>query len=135
MIKFTRPSRIIAAVLVLVSMLFMQLVLAGYVCPKSNADEPMSKTASMAITATEMPGCEQMDVAQPSLCHANAHTVQQSLDKHELPAVQPFIPSTISVVLANVIAPTALNFFDLNTARQSGAPPLPLAIRNCCFRI
>lgn len=133
--KFTRPSRLVAALLALVSMLFMQLVLAGYVCPKASADVPMSGMVPMSATAAEMPGCEQTDIAQPSLCHASAHAVNQSLDKHELPSVQPFVPAAMSLVLVHVVVRSPSNPVELNTARQSGGPAPPLAIRNCCFRI
>ena len=133
--KITRPSRIVGAVLALVSMLFMQLVLAGYVCPKPAVDASLPTVAEMTMMVADMPGCDQMDVVQPSLCHASAHTLHQSLDKHEIPAVQPFVPGAMSLVLAHVALPNPVNPVDRNTVRQSGAPPPPLAIRNCCFRI
>ena len=133
--KIIRPHRIVSAVLALVSILFMQLVLAGYVCPKGSPDAQRVKAAAMASMLEEMPGCEQMDVVQPGLCHASVHTVDQSLDKHELPPVQPFVPATISLVLVHIATPTPANPVELDTARRSGAPPPPLAIRNCCFRI
>lgn len=133
--KLTGQSRVIAALLALVSMLFMQLVLAGYVCPKASVDSSASEMAAMSTTVSDMPGCDQMDTAQPSLCHASTHATHQSLDKHELPSVQPFVPTTMSLVLVNLVIPSSTSPFERNTARQSGAPPPPLAIRNCCFRI
>ena len=139
--KFSRPSRVISAFLALVSMLFMQIVLAGYVCPKPGAELSMPRMAAMAAmaamsaTAIDMPGCEQMDVVQPSLCHASVYTVHQSLDKHESPSVQPFVPASISLILVHAVPPVPSSQFAFNTTRQSGAAPPPLAIRNCCFRI
>ena len=132
-----RPSRVIGALLAIISMLFMQLVLAGYVCPKAPVDAP---AASMSVSAgpvamADMPDCEQMDVVQPGLCHANAHPLDPSLQKPELPSVQPFVASTIALVLMHVVEPTVSNQFQRNSVRQSGAPPPPLAIRHCCFRI
>ena len=133
--KLTRQSRLIAALLALVSMLFMQLVLAGYVCPQASVDTSASGMVIMPTMVSDMPGCDQMDTVQPSLCHASVHAVHQSLDKHELPPVSPFVPAAMSLVLVQLVVPTSAVAFALDTARQTGAPPPPLAIRNCCFRI
>ena len=133
--KSSRPSRVIAATLALVSMLFMQIVLAGYVCPKPAMDSSVPGMSAMSATAVDMPGCEQMDVVQPSLCHASVHAVHQSLDKHESPSVQPFVPASISLILVHAIPRVPSGQFAFNTTRQSGAAPPALAIRNCCFRI
>ncbi len=130
-----RPSRIIGAVLALVSMLFMQLSLAGYVCPKVSGVAPASQVMATSSMAADMPECAEADKTQPSLCQASAHTVQQSLDKHELPQIEPFAPTTIFLVLVHVVVSLPKSSFELTTVRQSGAPPPPLSIRNCCFRI
>jgi hypothetical protein len=137
--KTTRSSRINGVFLALASMLFMQLLLAGYVCPKANAAVSATKIPAPDTIAdamnVDMPDCEQMDIVQPSLCHASAYAVQQSLDKHEMPAVQPFIPTTISLVLVYLEVPISANPIALNATTQSGIPAPPLAIRHCCFRI
>jgi len=130
-----QPSRIIGAVLALVSMLFMQLALAGYMCPKINGVTSPPQVLAISTMAADMPECAEADKTQPSLCQASAHTVQQSLDKHELPSIQPFAPTTIFLILVHVIVSPPANSFELTTVRQSGAPPPPLSIRNCCFRI
>lgn len=133
--KLTRQPRIIAAFVALASMLFMQLVLAGYVCPKVNIEAAASEMMTMSTMSIGMPDCDQIDPVQPGLCHASAYAVHQSLDKHELPPVQPFVRAAMSLVLAGLVIPTSGNSSEFNTVRQSGAPPPPLAIRNCCFRI
>ena len=133
--KLTRQSRIVVALVALASMLFMQLVLAGYVCPKVNIEAAASEMMSMSTMSVGMPDCDQIDPVQPGLCHASAYAVHQSLDKHELPPVQPFVPAAMSLVLASLVISPSANPSEFNTARQSGAPPPPLAIRNCCFRI
>jgi hypothetical protein len=130
-----RPSRIIGIVLALVSMLFMQLAIAGYVCPKVIGVAPPSQVVATSSMAADMPECAEADKTQPSLCHASTHTVQQSLDKHELPSIQPFAPTTIFLVLVHIVVSPAANSFQLTNVRQSGASPPPLSIRNCCFRI
>lgn len=130
-----RPSRIAGAVLAIFSMLFMQLVLAGYVCPQSKGSTAVSGKPAISASMVDMPGCVQIDSGQPNLCHASAHTLDQSLDTHQIPAVQAFVPATISLVLVPTTVPIASNLRKLNTVSQSGAPPPPLAIRHCCFRI
>lgn len=133
--KIIRLSRVVCVILALVSMLCMQLVLAGYVCPKANGNTPAHKTMAVSSMSADMPECAEMDVAQPTLCHASAHTMHQSLDKHELPPLTPFVPVSLSLVLVPVDLTTVLPPVELNTVRQSGAPPPSLAIRYCCFRI
>ena len=136
--KLKRRPRLIGALLALVSILFMQIVLAGYVCPKpavqtsQTSDSAISATTSLSTT---MPGCDGMDMAQPALCHASAHVQHQSLDKHDVPSVQPFAPAAISFVLVHAVLPTATNSIHLDTPLLSGGSPPPLAIQNCCFRI
>jgi hypothetical protein len=120
----------------LISLLFMQLAVASYVCPAFGMDQPgQMLSASAAMPDQDMPGCQDMDQVQPSLCHAHGQIGNQSLDKPELPHVQPFIMAGLAVQLS----PVAI------IARAIGTPPAaalltrttapPLAIRNCCFRI
>ncbi len=133
--KKNRSSRILGAVLAICSMLFMQLALAGYVCAQSNGDTSVTGKSAVSAAVIEMPGCEQVDSSQPNLCHASAHTLDQSLDTHQIPAVQPFVPTNFSLVLVPAAVPIASNHWKSNIARQSGAAPPPIAIRHCCFRI
>lgn len=137
--KLSRPLRFLAALIALFGMLFMQLAVASYVCPGMQTG---SRNDTVAMPESDidqqgMAGCEGMDMAQPGLCHAYAHgqAGKQSLDKPDLPPVQPFVP--VGLVLA-------LDAVDV-AARPRATPPEsslltrttapPLAIRNCCFRI
>lgn len=133
--KKTHLSRLIVVIVALSSMLFMQLALAGYVCPKASEHGHAPDMATMTAATVDMPGCEKMDAMQPGLCHASAHTVHQSLDKYELPSVQPFVPATVFPILTQFVTPNFSTHFELNPALLSGAAPPPLAIRHCCFRI
>jgi hypothetical protein len=135
--KNLRPSRVLGAILAIVSMLFMQLVLAGYVCPQTDGSRLAPAPAAVAVSgaAVSMPDCVDTDVTQPTLCQASAHTVHQSLDKHELPSLQPFVPADLILILVSTSLPKSSSALALDTVRQSGAPPTPLAIRHCCFRI
>jgi len=80
-----RRFRLIAVLFALVSLLFMQLAVAGYVCPAT-----AGKVARTANTAdSSMPCAESMllgaDDAQPNLCMAHCQADQQTADRYELP--------------------------------------------------
>ncbi|WP_426162300.1 hypothetical protein [Pseudoduganella sp. R-34] len=122
--KFRRTSRIVAAVVALFSMLFMQLAVASYACP--TAGNPVATGAQ----------CAGMDPAQPSLCKAKASNLaaKQSLDKPDLPPVLPFIAADLAgTVVADAWA--------LESSEGAAAPPdmtrslsPPHSIEHCCFR-
>ncbi|HWW07123.1 hypothetical protein [Collimonas sp.] len=133
--KLSRPSRLIAALIVLVSMLFMQLAVAGYACPGFNIGQ-LNEAASMAMDGDQaMAGCAGTDKAQPSLCHANDQAGNQSLDKPSIPHVQPFMAATLTLVFRDIeIADNAVEAQPNSLLLTRSTAP-PLAIRNCCFRI
>ncbi len=122
--KFRRSSRIVAAVVALFSMLFMQLAVASYSCP--SAGKPVATGAQ----------CAGMDAAQPSLCKAKAVNLaaKQSLDKPDLPPVLPFVAADLAgTVLASAWTP--------GPADPAAAPPglahslsPPHSIEHCCLR-
>ena len=127
--------RFVAALIALFSMLFMQLAVASYACPNMRMGQQGAATAMSADTSAMSADCKGMDMEQPSLCHAQDQVGNQSLDKPQLPSVQPFV----SVGLVQ-----AITIFDVFYAPFPSQPrPLyltratapPLAIRNCCFRI
>lgn len=130
--KVSRPSRLIAAVITIFSLLFTQLALASYVCPGLNA----AQRAAVA-PALEMPGCAEMDmkIDQPGLCHSHCEAGSQKADTPQVPLVQPFVAAELTVVLsvAGVPAPSHAMQPEGVLLKRSTAPPL--AIRNCCFRI
>ena len=124
--KLSRPSRFVAALIALCSMLFVQLALASYTCPMLTPPAAMGQA---------MVDCAGMDMEQPAMCGTHAHSGHQSLDKPEIPQVQPFMATSLTVTLASAILaldpaqdpPTAA------LLKRSTAPPL--IIRHCCFRI
>jgi hypothetical protein len=134
--KLSRPSRFAAALIALFSMLFMQLAVAGYVCPDlAMVDISESGGMSTYVDDQSMPGCEGMDAEQPNLCHAHAQAGKQSLDKPGLPLVQPFIAAALTLVFQDIQVvhnPGAVQPDSFLLTRTT-APPL--SIRNCCFRI
>jgi hypothetical protein len=128
-----RRHRWITVLFALVSLLFMQLAVAGHVCP--GAASKVAEVAAMAEAG--MPCAESMsrslDDEQPGLCHAHCQAGQQSADKYELPA-----PVALSALPAEFTLPASPLVFS-GASRQS--PDLkrstapPVAIRHCCFRI
>ncbi len=135
--KLSRPFRLIAALIALFSILFAQYAVASYACPALNrghATEAMAMSADMD-NMQAIAGCQGMDNMQPGLCHAHAQVGNQSLDKPELPQVQPFL----AIGLALTLIPLDVAFHpvriqpDALALTRSTAPPL--SIRNCCFRI
>jgi hypothetical protein len=132
--KVSRPSRFIAALLVLISMLSMQLAMAGYDCPTFNIATP-ELMAMDAGDGPAMTGCIGHDQLQPGLCHAHDQNGKQSLDKPASPHVSAFLPATLTLIPRHIVP--AGNDADRQTSTvlltRASAPPL--SIRNCCFRI
>lgn len=133
--KLSRPSRLIAALIVLVSMLFMQLAVAGYACPSFDAGQ-IDESMSMPMGSDQaMSGCVGVDKEQPGLCHANDQAGNQSLDRPSAPHVQPFMAATLTLVFQNIEIVDHSNDVQPNSLLLVRSTAPPLSIRNCCFRI
>lgn len=134
--RLSRPSRFVAALIALFSVLFMQFATAAYVCPPDEtgqANELVAMPTSSDIH--DMADCQGMDLEQPSLCHAHDQAGNQSLDKPELPQVRPFFAAGLAVTLTPLGAayrPLSAQFVEVQLVRST-APPL--SIQHCCFRI
>lgn len=131
----SRPSRVIAAIITIFSLLFTQLALASYACPELNVSKAVAM--AMATDGAKMPGCANMDMKMdpPGLCHSHCEAGNQSADTPQAPLVQPFVAAELTVVLnaAESAAPSHALHHEGVLLKRSTAPPL--AIRNCCFRI
>jgi hypothetical protein len=128
-----RQSRCIHVLIALVSLLFMQLAVAGYVCP--GAKQKAAEAATLA--KAKMPCAESMavpmDDEQPNLCLAHCQAGHQMADRYELPAPVDTSAATVSFVL-----PTAEWVFlgaPLQPPHLQRTTAPPLTIRHCCFRI
>jgi len=131
LMKLSRPSRLITVLIVLFSLLFMQLAVAGYACPVGTGQQD-NKVVVMGDDQV-MSSCEGMHTSQPSLCHAHDQAGNQSLDKTPMPHVQPFVAAVLTVVVrTSDIEPITSPSPTLLLTRTT-APPL--SIRHCCFRI
>lgn len=133
MLSALRRTRLTTALVALLSLLFMQLAVAGYVCP--GASSKATEVATMVQSG--MPCADKasmaMEDAQLNLCKAHCQSGQQSADTYQLPSLVAFAavlaaypPSVAALVPVGVRLQTPL-------LRRSTAPPL--AVRNCCFRI
>ncbi|PWF48444.1 hypothetical protein [Massilia glaciei] len=138
--KPSRPSRYFAALVTLFCLLFTQLALASYACPKLAM--PAAAMNAPAAEMGDMGGCEGMgmgigmglDMDQPGLCKAHCEAGNQSLDTSGQAQIPSFVPVELVVVLFGGVDQHALaNPSDPNRLTRTTAPPL--AIRNCCFRI
>jgi hypothetical protein len=129
--KLARPLRVVAALIAVFSMLFMQLAVAAYACPMETAG---NAKASVEMRQA-MPDCSGMDMQQATLCAVHAHPSDQSLDRPQLPAVSPFVASGLvaTLVQAEVAIAPAFSLPNDTFLIRSTSPPL--AIRHCCFRI
>ena len=128
-----RRTRLVTALFALLSLLFMQLAVASYVCPGT-----ASKVAEVAAMAeADMPCAESMtlamDESQPNLCHAHCQAGQQTADRYELPA--PVVMVTLPADFT--LPPTAQVFLGapLQAPHLKRTTAPPVAIRNCCFRL
>lgn len=137
--KLSHSFRVVTALVMLFSMLFMQYAVASYACPGMKIGQD-SAPAAMQMdagnkTMSGMSGCEGIDAKQPNLCHAHDQVGNQSLDKPEVPHVQPFMAAALMLAFQSVeigsdsiAAPP-----DSPLLTRTTAPPL--SIRNCCFRL
>ena len=128
-----RRFRLIAVLFALVSLLFMQLAVAGYVCPVTG-----SKVAGTAKVAdSSMPCAESMPVdlddAQPNLCKAHCQADQQTADRYELLPLVALDAVPADFALAHKAA--SLSGAPLQTPHLMRTTAPPMAIINCCFRL
>lgn len=128
-----RRSRCITVFIALVSLLFMQLAVAGYACP--SAQQKVAEAAAMA--GAKMPCAESMainmDDAQPNLCQAHCQAGHQTADKYEPPAPLDINAVPVSFLLPNIV-PVFLGA-PLQPPHLKRTTVPPLAIRHCCLRI
>jgi hypothetical protein len=130
----SRPSRVVAAFIALISILFMQFAVASYACP-GLAQVEETASAPSTMSGQGLSTCHHVEMEQPGLCHAHIQAVKQSLDKPELPHVQPFVAIRLARLLSSVDVIHSPPATPVETVQLARATAPPLAIRNCCFRI
>jgi hypothetical protein len=134
----TRHSRYLAALIALISMLFMQLAMASYACPDLRIAQKQpgaSDTSAVMAAHQDMSDCQGADKVTPNLCQAQDQAGSQSLDTPHVPQVPAFTAIGLALpvlFLASAYQPPVVQP-DAASLTRSTAPPL--SIRNCCFRI
>jgi hypothetical protein len=130
--KLSQPTRMIAAIIMLFSLLFAQLAVSAYACPALDRSRAV-EAASMA----SMPGCTgmSMDKSSPALCDAHCDTGHQSADTAGTPAVQPFVPCNLEVVLPRIERSPLSLVSSLESIPLTRTTAPPLAIQHCRFHI
>ncbi len=117
----------------------MQLAMASYACPGRTMGSQTGGMTRVSASAypVAMAGCEGMDSEQPALCHAHVQDpfAKQSLDKPQLPDVQPFVAATLMVALSVVDVADFRQEPQQDPALLARSTAPPIAIRHCCFRI
>lgn len=137
----SRRSRFRSALAVLFSMLFVQLAVAGYVCP---LDARQAAGGAMPVVQAEqagheaMPGCTEasdQDVAfSTSVCHAHCQVEYQSLDRHELPAFHAALPDPILAIVVLATSADGVEEVFSQPVSMTRATSPSISIRNCCFQ-
>ncbi|MBC7858622.1 MAG: hypothetical protein H7Z39_07530 [Burkholderiaceae bacterium] len=142
--RHSRRSRLIAALLVLFSVLFMQLAVAAHACANlSNMPAPTSMPAMTmhgehAADMAQMADCCDTDeiASAAALCDQHCQPAVQSLDKPATPDVPPFVAvALIATDTAASALPAGLGLSRANGLFSTRINAPPLSIRNCCFRI
>ncbi|MGE3433529.1 MAG: hypothetical protein AB7I22_21275 [Ramlibacter sp.] len=125
-----RRQRLITVLFALLSLLFMQLAVAGYVCP---VDYKVGEIVAMAEAGMPCAGeMAKVDAEQPGLCHAHCHSAQQTVDKGQALTLSDVIATGFSYTIEPLRSFPARQPAQVSFLLRSTAPPI--AVRNCCFR-
>ena len=130
-----RHHRLFTVLVALVSLLFMQLAVAGYVCPSgmSGLAQSSKAEAHAGMPCAGFMSETSLDGAQPALCHAHCKSDQQSADTYQLPDL-PVMPAIALVFSLQDVLSISLGLARQAPLLQRTTAP-PLSVRNCCFRI
>ena len=123
----SKPHRIAAALVVVLSLLFSQLAMAAYVCPGQADAEAMAEMMAAG-------DCEGMDEMQPVLCHQYAMDAAQSNEVAKVPT--PSLPMVVQVLLV----PVGLDLLEAHaapswTSAEARPPPKPVFLSTLRLRV
>lgn len=122
-----------AAVVALLSLLFMQLSVAAYACP--NLAQVPQRSTMPSASGQPMVDCPELDKQNPSLCQAHTQKAAQSIDKADPPSLQPFTPIGLVMHVLMPEAPAQSGASIAIASLQARGTAPPISIRNCCFRL
>ena len=126
---FTRRrllSRKIVAFVVL-SLLFSQLALASYLCP---AEAPPRDMAAMMAAGVP---CEEIDRAQPALCHQHAADPGQVVQAAQVLA--PSLPIVVQVLWLPVVLSADAVAVPRASTPEAQPPPDPIFLATLRLRV
>ena len=123
-----RIHRLATAFLVALSLLFSQLVLAGYACPQADSVDAMEARMEAGVP------CEGMDRQQPALCHQHATAPDAAFEAAKLPVAS--LPAIVQVLeLPVVLEVEAALAVPRPAALEVRPPPDPLFLSTLRLRV
>jgi hypothetical protein len=126
-----RRHRLISVFFALVSLLFMQLAVAGYACP---IDARVSEVTAMAEAGMPCAGeMTSVDTEQPGLCHEHCQSAQQTVENVHAPMPMGAVATGFTYTIESDRLSPLRQPAQAPSLLRSTAPPI--AVRNCCFRI
>lgn len=120
--------RFVATLVTLFCLLFAQLALAAYACPKL----ALPVQAVSAQDGHAMP-CPKLDKQSPNLCQAHGQSKAQAPDLGAQPPVAAFIPARLVTELAALERPLPAHLEAPASFLQAGGCAPPITIRHCRF--
>jgi len=128
MFRSRSAQRCFTTFVVMLSLLFSQLAMAGYACPAMAAPESMAERMARGAP------CEGSDEAQPVLCHQHAVNASQSFEPAK--PVTPSLPMVVQVLPAPVLLPVMEGTgLPLAHAPEQRPPPDPVFLATRRLRV
>lgn len=119
----TRRYRSLSGLIAIFALLFAQLAVAAYACPRGAEGDVVAVSASMP--------CGEIDPEQANLCGKHCNDVEQSQASHPPGCA---LPATAFTAVVYTGAPPAGGALAGDPALTHATGP-PLSIRHCRFRI
>ncbi|RQO39671.1 hypothetical protein DBV14_30740 [Variovorax sp. KBW07] len=111
----TSLHRCMTTFLVVLSLLFSQLALAGYVCP----GVPVAPAMAEMMAAGEP--CEGMDTAQPVLCYQ--HAADMSLSFEPVKLATPSLPAIVQMLVVPLVLVSQGHALPVQAVPERQHPP------------
>ena len=122
------PLRRLTLFFVVLSLLFSQLALASYVCPKASTSVAMAEMMTMGEP------CAGMDTAQPVLCHQYAAGMLQSSE--QVKVVTPSLPAIVQVLHIPLVRMSQGNALSQQAEpERQHSPPYPVFLATGRLRV
>ena len=95
---FTRALRVIAARIGIAALLFSQLAVAAYACPKVMNGGELAEVMTAEDMRAAMPDCEMSDSGNPNLCLEYSQAGSQAVQSTPLAPLPAVVLNPIAVV-------------------------------------